>query len=327
MGALIELGGQTWPSPLVLSPMVDVTDAAFRSIARECGADITCSEMVAAASLIHDNPVAWSHVAPWPKESPYGVQFMTGNPEEMAAAIRHLATRVTPDFVDINLGCPAPNILRSEAGGFLLRDPDRARRVMRAAKEAADEVGIPHVSIKLRKGHDDAHLTFLDVGRAAQEEGMSWATLHGRTVAQGYRGHADWNSIAQLVDAVDIPIIGNGDLRTPEDVTRMRDETQCAGFFIARAAMHDPTVFARMRDALEGRPPGEPPTLQERVGLAKRYLERAPAAGVTHIAEFRRQLGRFMAGAPGAKKLRIAMHASTTSDELLAVLDAAFDAN
>src|SRR5687768_11890362 len=124
-------GTPDWP--LVLSPMVDVTDAAFRSLAREWGADVTCSEMVAAIGLAHGSPSAWRHVEPWPGESPYGVQFMTGDPQEMAAAVRAVGERVRPAFVDVNLGCPAPNILRSCAGGFLMRDPSKAGEVVRAA--------------------------------------------------------------------------------------------------------------------------------------------------------------------------------------------------
>lgn len=291
--------------PLVLSPMVDVTDGAFRSIAIEQGADVTCSEMVSATGLIHDSETAWWHVAPWANEKPYGVQFMCGNPEEMGQAVRKLATKVKPDFVDVNLGCPAPNILRSAAGGFLLRDPAKAGKVIRAAKEAADEVGIPHVSAKMRLGPSATRHTFLEVGEQAEAAGASWVTLHGRTVEQGYSGSAHWPSISRLVEHVGVPVIGNGDLRTPEDVVRMRDETGCAGFFIARAAMHDPTVFHRMREGLDGLPHAPEPSLHERLALFLRYMERAQTIGLNDIGSMRRQAARFVAGAPGAKRVRI----------------------
>ncbi|MEK6976624.1 MAG: tRNA-dihydrouridine synthase family protein [Candidatus Thermoplasmatota archaeon] len=303
--------------PLVLSPMVDVTDAAFRSIAIEWGADVTCSEMVAATGLVHGSEKAWKHLQPWPNESPYGVQFMCGDPGEMAEAVGTLATRIKPDFVDVNLGCPAPNILKSCAGGFLLRDPAKAGEVVRAAKEAADEVGIRHVSAKMRLGPSASRLTYLDVGAACQDAGASWVTLHGRTVEQAYAGQADWDAIANLVRHLDVPVIGNGDLRTPDDVARMKAQTDCAGFFIARAAMHDPTIFTRLRaglDAVEAgdgsRPGGgssaEPPTMHQRLETLLAYLDRAPAAGVTAIGDLRRQATRFVAGGPGAKKLRVA---------------------
>lgn len=304
--------------PLVLSPMVDVTDAAFRSVALEWGADITCSEMVAATGLVHGSEKAWKHLQPWPNESPYGVQFMCGDPAEMGQAVRTLATRLKPDFVDVNLGCPAPNILKSCAGGFLLRDPAKAGDVVRAAKEAADEAGIRHVSAKLRLGPSASRLTYLDVGQACQDAGASWVTLHGRTVEQAYSGVADWDAIARLVAHLGIPVIGNGDLRTPADVVRMRQQTQCAGFFIARAAMHDPTIFKRMRaglDAVEaggelvdqtGTSSAAPPTMHQRLETLLLYLDRAPAAGVTNVGDLRRQATRFVAGGPGAKKLRVA---------------------
>lgn len=302
----MTIGGTTRKWPLVLSPMVDVTDAAFRSVAAEAGADVTCSEMVAAIGLMHDSPGAWKHLEPWPGERPYGVQFMCAEPREMTAAIERLATRITPDFVDVNLGCPAPNILRSCAGGFLMRDPAKAGAVLSAARKAADEAGIKLVSAKMRLGPSAARHTYVEVGKAAEDAGIDWVTLHARTVEQGYQGNAEWAHIGRLVEALGIPVVGNGDLRTPADVLRMRDETDCAGFFIARAAMHDPTVFGRMRAALDGREPGPEPDLAARMATLVRYLERAEGLGLG-IGDLRRQATRLVAGAPGAKRLRVAM--------------------
>jgi tRNA-dihydrouridine synthase B len=292
--------------PLVLSPMVDVTDAAFRSLASENGADITCSEMVAAIGLVHGSEKAWRHLAPWPDERPYGVQFMCGEPAQMTDAVVTLATRMTPDFVDVNLGCPAPNILASCAGGFLMKDPPKAGAVLAAARKAADEAGIKHVSAKMRLGPSASRLTYLEVGKAVQDAGVDWVTLHARTVEQGYQGVADWTHIRRLVDAMDVPVVGNGDLRTPADVLRMRDQTGCAGYFVARAAMHDPTIFRRMRAALDGKEPGPAPDLAGRLRMLLLYLERAEGLELP-IGDLRRQSTRLVAGAPGAKRLRVAV--------------------
>lgn len=306
------------PDALVLSPMVDVTDAAFRAIAAEWGADITCSEMAAAAGIVHGNPATWSLVAPGPGESPYGVQLMGGEPELVAQAARDVVDRVRPEFIDLNLGCPSPNILRSEAGGFLLRDPTRVGRVVAAT---VDAVAPTPVSIKLRTGPSADRLTYLDVCAEAEAAGAAWCTLHGRTVEQGYHGRADWTAIARLVDHVSMPVVGNGDLRTPDDVVRMRDETGCTGFFIARAAMHDPTVFRRMRQALDGQTPDAAPPLPERLRLALDYLDRAARTGPVHVAAARRQAMRFIAGAPGAKRLRREMHGARDLEDVRAVLE------
>lgn len=302
----MRIGGLERKWPLVLSPMVDVTDAAFRSIAAENGADVTCSEMVAAIGLVHGSEKAWRHLAPWPGERPYGVQFMCGEPAQMREAVETLATRMTPDFVDVNLGCPAPNILRSCAGGFLMKDPAKAGAVLAAAREAADAAGIQQVSAKMRLGPSASRMSYLEVGRAVQDAGVDWVTLHARTIEQGYQGQAEWTHIARLVEAMEVPVVGNGDLRTPEDVVRMRDETGCAGFFVARAAMHDPTVFRRMRAALEGREPGPVPTLAGRLRTLLDYLERAEGIDMA-IGDLRRQATRLVAGAPGAKALRVAV--------------------
>ncbi|HET6399499.1 MAG TPA: tRNA-dihydrouridine synthase [Candidatus Thermoplasmatota archaeon] len=196
----------------------------------------------------------------------------------------------------------------------------KAGGVVRAARKAADEAGIRHVSAKMRLGPDESRLTYGDVGKAVEDAGASWVTLHARTVEQGYAGDARWEHIAHLVRALGIPVVGNGDLREPEDVLRMRDETACAGYFIARAAMRDPTVFARMRAALDGRDPGAGPDLQARLGLALRYLERAQQAGEARIALLRRQVLRFVAGAPGAKRLRVVLQEPGTPEALRAAV-------
>ena len=306
--------------PLVLSPMVDVTDAAFRSVAAGWGADVTCSEMVSAAGLVQGNDKSWRLVRPWPGESPYGVQVMGGEAEQVAEAVRLVADRVGPDFVDLNLGCPSPNILRACAGGFLLRDPVRAGRVVRAAVAAGEEAGVP-VSVKMRVGPDAGHPTYLQVGAEAQAAGAAWCTLHGRTVEQGYRGEADWTAIARLADALVVPVVGNGDLRGPGDVVRMADETGCAGFFIARAAMNDPTVFRRMRQALDGREVEPEPGLAVRLDSLRTYLHRAAEAGITHPAVLKRQVTRFVSGAPGARAVRRRLQDARDADALLAALD------
>ncbi len=306
--------------PLVLSPMVDVTDAAFRSIAKDWGADVTCSEMVSAAGLVHGNPTSWDLVRPWPGEAPYGVQIMGGEPALMADAAQMVVDQVAPDFIDLNLGCPSPNILRSCAGGFLLRDPVHAGKVIAAAVEAA---GDTPVSVKMRLGPDADRLTYLDVGAEAESAGAGWCTLHGRTVAQMYRGEADWDAIARLVDHLSIPVVGNGDLRGPNDVLAMRERTGCAGFFIARAAMHDPTIFRRMRQGLDGHAPDDPLGLQERVDAFATYLDRRRSMGEPHIADVRRQATRFVGGAPGAKALRKALHEASSLDDVQAVMSEA----
>lgn len=312
----MRIGTHTLHEPLVLSPMVDVTDAAFRSLARDWGADVTCSEMVSAVGLLRDSKKAWHHVTPWPGEAPYGVQFMCGEPAEMGEAVAKLASRVKPNFVDVNLGCPSPNVMAMCAGGFLMKDPKKAGAVVAAARKAADDAGIEHVSAKMRLGPDARHLTYAEVAQECVAAGADWVTLHARTIEQGYSGNADWTHIARLVETVDVPVIGNGDLRTPEDVVRMRDSTHCDGFFVARAAMRDPTVFQRMRAGLEGRDANAEPPLTARLNAFLDYMDRAHAIGITNIAELRRQALRFVAGAPGARRLRLAFQDAPDADTL-----------
>lgn len=317
----MRIGPRAVPDALFLSPMVDVTDVAFRSLAREHGADVTCSEMVSAAGIVHGHPGAWRLVARGPGETPYGVQLMGGDADEMSAAVAAVCERVEPEFVDLNLGCPSPHILRSCAGGFLLRDPAKAGAVIAAAVEAAGPSGTP-VSVKMRLGHDDQHRTYLDVAEAAAAAGAAWCTLHGRTVVQGYAGEADWAAIARLVETATIPVVGNGDLRGPDDVVRMRDETGCAGYFIARAAMHDPTVFGRMRAALAGGDPAPAPDAAARLRLTLQYLVRAQAADLDGVV-LQRQAVRMASGVPGARALRRALQDARDVDAVRACIEAA----
>lgn len=303
--------------PLVLSPMVDVTDAAFRSVAKDFGAEITCSEMVSAAGLVQGNHKSRRLIEPWPGEHPYGVQIMGGDPETMAQAVRIAIDEVHPDFVDLNLGCPSPNILRSCAGGFLLRDPSHAGKVIQACVDAAGDTPL---SVKMRLGHDREHLTFVDVGREAEAAGAAWCTLHGRTVVQGYSGEADWDAIGTLVEALDIPVIGNGDLRGPDDLRAMHERTHCAGYFIARAAMHDPTIFRALRAARDDAPTPPAAELVERLQALQTYLERAGKDAPIPLAVLKRQVTRFLSGAPGAKALRQRVHTAHDAEAILAVV-------
>ncbi|MGB0651736.1 MAG: tRNA dihydrouridine synthase [Thermoplasmatota archaeon] len=319
----MDVAGHAIETPLFLSPMVDVTDAAFRSLARDWGADVTCSEMVGAAGLVHGNQGSWRMVQPWPEEAPYGVQLMGGDADQMAEAVRQVAAMdAPPDFIDLNLGCPSPKILKACAGAFLTRDPALAGTVVGAAADAAEEVGAGPVSVKMRLGHDDAHRTYLEVGQAVQDAGAAWVTLHGRTVVQGYGGKADWDAIGKLVEHLDVPVIGNGDVTGPETAVAMRDQTACAGIFIGRAAMHDPTCFERLRAALDGRPAGDGPDMDVRLDALATYLERARAIGITHVGDLRRQATRFVQGAPGAKKLRVAFNQAPDLEALLALVEA-----
>lgn len=312
----MRIGGHEIDHPLVLSPMVDVTDAPFRAIAKQWGADVTCSEMVSATGLVHENATSWRLVERHPSEDPYGVQIMGPEADVIAQAIELVGQRIQPDFLDLNLGCPSPNILRSCSGAFLLRDPEKAGRILRAAKDACDDAGIPQCSVKMRLGHNHESMTFLEVGKAAQDAGCDWATLHGRTVVQGYSGEADWSKIKDLVEHLDIPVIGNGDLKHAEDPARMRDETGCAGFFVARAAMHDPTVFRRMRDHLEGREAEPAPDFATRMGLFLQYIEGVKARGEPHVGELRRQGTRFVSGVRGARELRGTLHKLPTVEAI-----------
>lgn len=256
--------------PVVLAPMAGVTNAAYRQLCREQGAGLYVCEMITSRGLVVGDHKTHDMLQFDPGETTRSVQLYGVDPDVMADAARILIRDHAVDHIDLNFGCPVPKVTRKGGGGVLPYKRERLRAIIRETVRAADEFGVP-VTIKTRIGIDDEHETFLDAGRIAQEEGAAAIALHGRTVQQAYSGEADWSRIRELVDEVDIPVLGNGDIWEGADALRMVEQTGAAGVVIGRGCLGRPWLFRDLADAFAGRPVQPYPTLGEVTAMLRRH--------------------------------------------------------
>lgn len=263
----LQLGPERLPNNLVLAPMAGVTNLPFRLIASEAGAALVFTETVSAKGLAKGGAKSWRLVESAPAEQPLAYQIFGGEPDPVGEATRLLADRGAR-FVDLNLGCPVKKFLKHGAGACLLREPSRVAPLVAAMRRA-----LPHgvVSVKVRLGWDANSFTAPEVARIAEAEGADFASVHGRTRAQLYRGRADRARIAQVVDAVKIPVLANGDITETRDAFDMLEETGAAGVMIGRGALRRPWIFKQILERASGRPSPEP-TPTERAELVERHL-------------------------------------------------------
>ena len=302
--------------PVVLAPMAGVTNAAYRQLCREQGAGLYVCEMITSRGLVVGDPKTRAMLQFDPGETTRSVQLYGVDPGVMAEAARILARDFAVGHIDLNFGCPVPKVTRKGGGGVLPYKRDRLRAIVRETVRAADEFGVA-VTIKTRIGIDAEHETFLDAGRIAQEEGAAAIALHGRTVQQAYSGEADWSRIAELVAAVDIPVLGNGDIWEAEDALRMMEETGCAGVVVGRGCLGRPWLFGDLAAAFSGDGLRHRPTLGQVGAMLLRHAELLTGyVGERHgLTDLRKHMAWYFKGYPvGELRRRFAM--VSTMDEL-----------
>ena len=313
------------PLPVVLAPMAGVTNAAYRQLCREQGAGLYVCEMITSRGLVVGDQKTTDMLAFDPGEATRSVQLYGVDADVMADAARILARDHAVDHIDLNFGCPVPKVTRKGGGGVLPYKRDRLRAIVRETVRAADEFGVP-VTIKTRIGIDGEHETFLDAGRIAEEEGAAAIALHGRTVQQAYSGEADWARIAELVDAVGIPVLGNGDIWEAEDALRMMAETGCAGVVIGRGCLGRPWLFGDLAAAFRGEELRLRPSLGEVGRMLLRHAELlAGLQGERHgLTDLRKHMAWYFKGYPvGELRRRFAMVSTLAElEDLVGQLDA-----
>ena len=307
--------------PVVLAPMAGVTNAAYRQLCREQGAGLYVCEMITSRGLVVGDPKTRDMLTFDPGETTRSVQLYGVDADVMADAARILIRDHAVDHIDLNFGCPVPKVTRKGGGGVLPYKRDRLRAIVRETVRAADEFGVP-VTIKTRIGIDKDHETFLDAGRIAEEEGAAAIALHGRTVQQAYSGEADWSRIAELVAAVDIPVLGNGDIWEAEDALRMISETGCAGVIVGRGCLGRPWLFGDLAAAMRGEPLRHRPTLGQVGEMLLRHAQLlADVMGERHgLTDLRKHMAWYFKGYPvGELRRHFAMVSSM--DELRGLIE------
>jgi tRNA-dihydrouridine synthase B len=304
--------------PLVLAPMAGVSESPFRQICRRYGADVVVSEFISSVGISLGIERVLAEMRFEPVERPIGIQIYGADATIMARAAGMVTELFEPDFVDINFGCPVKKVVRNNGGSGCLKDMNLVRGIIRAVRAATQ---LP-VTVKIRSGWDETQRDPVEIALRCQEAGAQALTLHPRTRTQMYQGEANWDEIAAVAEALTIPVIGNGDIRTPEDVVAMRHHTNCAGIMIARGSFGNPWLFAEARDLLEGRARRPEPTPAERFSTA---LEHARLAlrlqGDTRktALEFRKHFGWYTKGLPGASELRQRLFAIESMAEAEAI--------
>jgi nifR3 family TIM-barrel protein len=325
--APLRIGPLTVELPVVLAPMAGVTNAAYRSLCRSYGAGLYVSEMVSARALLEVNETTSRRASFGADETVRSIQLYATNPTIVGAAVRKLVQEDGVDHVDLNVGCPSPKVTRRGGGSALPAHPVLFAALVRAAVRAAGDVP---VTVKMRKGIDDANLTYLEAGRRAADEGAAAVALHARTAEQFYSGRADWSAIARLKQVVtDVPVLGNGDIWAASDALRMMAETGCDGVVVGRGCLGKPWLFRDLADAFAGREPLPPPSIGEVVPVMKlhaRLLVEARGDEGFAVRDFRRHTGWYLTGYPvgGHARKRLAMASSLVElDSLLDALDPA----
>ncbi len=289
--------------PLFLAPMAGVSESPFRQICRRFGADVVVSEFISSVGISLGIERVLAEMRFEPVERPIGIQIYGADADIMAKAARMVTDLFEPDFVDINFGCPVKKVVRNNGGSGCLKDMGLVHGIIRAVRAATH---LP-VTVKIRSGWDETQRDPVEIALRCQDAGAQALTLHPRTRTQMYQGSANWDEIASVVQALTIPVIGNGDIKTAEDVLAMRQHTQCAGIMIARGSFGNPWLFAQARELLEGRTRRADPTPEERFATA---LEHARLAlrlqGDTRktALEFRKHFGWYTKGLRDGADLR-----------------------
>ena len=269
----LRIGRLTVDTPVVLAPMAGVTNAAFRRLCRESGAGLYVAEMVTSRALVERGEESMRIIAHEADERPRSVQIYGVDPATVGAAVRMIASEDRADHIDLNFGCPVPKVTRKGGGAVLPWKRDLFTSIVRAAVDAAAPYGVP-VTLKMRKGIDPDHLTYLEAGRVAQDVGVAAIALHARTAADYYSGKADWEAIALLKQAVtDIPVLGNGDIWSAEDAVAMVTQTGCDGVVVGRGCQGRPWLFADLAAAFAGSDRRVRPGLREVAAVVRRHAE------------------------------------------------------
>ena len=309
----LKIGNTEFPGICILAPMAGVSDLPFRLLCREQGADLVCMEMVSAKAIAYHNRNTEKLMQIDPGEHPVSLQLFGSDPELMAEIAKEIEESPF-DILDINMGCPVPKIVGNGEGSALMRDPALVERIVSSVSRAVKKP----VTVKIRKGFDDDHVNAVEIARIAEASGAAAIAVHGRTREQYYSGTADWEIIRKVKEAVSIPVIGNGDVDSPQKAKAMLEETGCDGVMIGRAARGNPWIFRQIKEYLENGRLTDPPSLAEIHEMMLRHarMQVEYKGDYTGIREMRKHISWYTAGLPHSARLRARINSVESLEEM-----------
>ena len=309
----LTIGNVVMDNPLVLAPMAGVTDLPFRLLCKEQGAGLVCMEMVSAKAIYYNNKNTEALLEINTREKPVSLQLFGSDPEIMAAMAHRIEDRPF-DILDINMGCPVPKVVNNGEGSALLKNPELVRKIVTSVVKAVDKP----VTVKIRRGFDEDSVNAVEIAKIIEDCGAAAVAVHGRTREQYYSGKADWDIIRQVKEAVSIPVIGNGDVTSPETAVALMEQTGCDGIMIGRAVRGNPWLFSEILHYLETGEHKARPTMEEVGEMILRHtrMQVELKGEYTALREMRKHVAWYTAGFPHSARLRARTNEISTMQEL-----------
>ena len=316
----MKIGHLSIKTPIFLAPMAGVTDFPFRCLCKEFGASVVYSEFVSAHGIIRENIKTLNMIKFSDFERPIGIQIFGDSPDVMSNAARLVVDNFNPDIIDINYGCPVPKVTKRGAGSAALKDLCLMDDITSAVVESVPEVP---VTVKMRAGWDSQSIVVPEVGERLENIGIKAITLHPRTTKQSYKGDADWSLIKLLKESTNIPVIGNGDIKTPEDVIRMFEKTSCDGVMVGRSSLGNPWFFKQAVALFEGKKIEGEPTLEDKVNCCRQHFIKMIEWHGERIAVnlMKKHFGWYIRGFQDSSTIRKALVSAQDKYTIFSILD------
>ncbi len=319
-----KIGNIEIKNRIVLAPMAGISNSAYRRIIKEMGAGLIYAEMVSDKAIVYKNEKTYDLLKMRDEERPIAQQIFGSDEASFVEAAKEIESTMKPDIIDINMGCPVPKVaVRAQAGSALLKNPEKIENIVRSVCEA---VSVP-VTVKIRSGWDDKSINAVEVAKLCEKAGAKAIAIHARTRAQGYSGKADWKIIKAVKDAVSIPVIGNGDVTSPEDFKRMLDETGCDAVMIGRGVLGNPWLIKEISEFMEYGEIKTVPTYKDKIDMIRRHYELLLEDKSEQVAllEIRSHAIWYLKGMPKSAEIKNQICSSKSSEEIFSILDSYYD--
>lgn len=313
-----NIGNVKIKNQIVLAPMAGISNSVYRRICKEMGCGLIYAEMVSDKAIQFNNQKTIDMLYMCEEERPIAQQIFGSDLESFVYAAKYIEENMHPDIIDINMGCPVPKVaVRAQAGSALLKNPDKVYEIVKAV---VDAVSVP-VTVKIRSGWDSNSINAVLIAKTIEKAGASAICIHPRTRSQGYSGKADWNIIKDVVNSVHIPVIGNGDVKTPEDAKRMLEETGCTAVMIGRGVLGNPWLIRNSIAYLDGLS-YEEVTIKDRVDMCLKHLDYLSKLKCEKVAclEIRNHIGWYFKGIPGANELKNKVYQTSKISDIISLL-------